>query len=530
MFQDRLKARTGLLRFLAAGTVHSSIGNNFLYLVNPYDITLSSSPTATSYDSNSKLDANFNLNDLSSYSQIDLQSLDNIELSSSWTLTDPGVAAALNLTAGNKLTLDDETAIVGGNNWSVNLTAGTQLPSGSLPASGKYGIYLNGSSYIQTQNGSISLYAANEVIVNSGAVRTIGGGGINVTTLYGDVNSGTSTSGFNYISKAPYFSPFSVTGFGNFASLAPVQALEASAPLAGGNVTINAGGNVISYLPFGTGAAGSPATSDAGTGAFGSQPGNVTMNAGGSVYGHYVAVNGTGTINASQNIGSSSQNVALSLVTGGWNLDAQNGNIYLQEVRNPNGDFNITGSAGSGGNHFFDYDPSASVSLTAGIGVYLTGQNLPRASVNGSVDNIQIIMPPSLDISAGSGGVTLENDFTLFPSSDGNGDLQITTTDGGNFNGEDASGNLTEHQLLMSDSSQTHWLNSPSGIQPFSALDYGNTPSELNNYDPALINIAGSMNNIVLQTTKETQITVGGDMTGCSFYGQNLHDRRHHLN
>ena len=62
-------------------------------------------------------------------------------------------------------------------------------------------------------------------------------------------------------------------------------------------MTINAGGDVISF-PTTTVAAGDP-----GTGAFGSAPGNVTITAGGSVYGHFVEVNGTGTINAGQNIG-----------------------------------------------------------------------------------------------------------------------------------------------------------------------------------------------------------------------------------
>ena len=96
-------------------------------------------------------------------------------------------------------------------------------------------------------------------------------------------------------------------------------------------------------------------------------------------------VNGTGTINAGQNIGMAhpqqsniTENVALSLVKGGWNLNAGwdpiaqtvqsgNGNIYLQEVRNPNGVFSTATTqitvnrrpttVASAGNHLFDYDP-----------------------------------------------------------------------------------------------------------------------------------------------------------------------------
>lgn len=481
--------------------------------IDPYDLTLDSDYVSSL---NSQISGGL--------SQISLQADDNIELNTPWTLADSGTAAALTLTAGNNVILDDGTSIVGGKNWSVNLTSGAQLPAGSLPTTGNDGIYLNGSSYIQTQNGGVSLFAPNEVIINSGAIRTIGGGSINVTTLYGDVNTGTSTSGFNYISKAPYFSPFTVTGFGNSASFSKNSNLGGISTAAGGNVTINAGGNVISYLPFGT------EKDDAGTGAFGSQAGDVTINAGGSVYGHYVVVNGTGTINAGQDIGNSDNNVALSLVAGSWNLNAGwnpstqsvqagTGNIYLQEVRNPNGVFNVAGAGSSPGYHFFDYDALAAVDLTAGNGVYLTGLNFPRASANGSVDNIPIIMPPTLDISAGSGGIILEDNITLFPSS--SGDLAINTTDGGDFSGKNPDGSSNE--LLMSDSSQTQWYSSTSGTQPFSSADHSGTPAELNNNDPVLINISGSMKNIILQTDKATQIKVAGDMIGCSFYGQNLH-------
>ena len=159
--------------------------------------------------------------------------------------------------------------------------------------------------------------AANEVIVNSGAIRTVGGGNIDVTAQYGNVNTGTGANGFNYLTSAPYYTPASSLG--------------GISTAAGGNVTINAGNNVISF-PTTTVAAGDP-----GTGAFGPEAGNVTINAGGSVYGCYVVMNGTGTINAGQNIGMGpspsnpnaiNQNVALSLAKGSWNLDAQ-GNIFL---------------------------------------------------------------------------------------------------------------------------------------------------------------------------------------------------------
>ena len=464
--------------------------------IDPYDLTLDAAYVSSL---NNQISGGL--------SQISLQADHNIELSTAWNLADLTAAGTLSLTAGNSIILDDLSAIIAGNSWNVALTAGAALPVGTLPAAGMDGIYLNGSAYVQTKDGGVNLQAANEVILNSGAVRTIGGGNINVATLYGDVNTGTSVSGFNYIKNAPYFTPFTVSQF--LGTVGTSSTLGGISTAKGGDVIISAGGNVVSYLPTGSGAA---ATGDAGSGAFGSQPGNVTITAGGSVTGHYVVVNGTGVINAGQDVGNASQNVALSLVNGSWNLNAPNGNIYLQEVRNPNGVFNTQGTI-STAQHLFNYDPLAAVNLTAGDGVYLTGLSLPRS------DAVPIILPPSLNISAGAGGVTLENNFTLFPSSYGN--LQITTTHGGNFSSGGESG-LT-YELLMSDSAQTHWSISDSGIEPFSSTDHGGAPAELNNSSPVAINIDGSMNNLILQTTKATQITVGGDMTGCGFYGQNLH-------
>ena len=492
--------------------------------VNPNDIAFSSSASVASSE------ANINVADLSGYTRIDLHALNNIVLSTLWALTDLSVPATLNLTAGNDVNLNN--SIVAGNNWSMNLTAGagfTPSTAQPKPKPGNDGIYLNGSSFIQARNGGIDLYAPNEVIVNSGAIRTIGIGGINggnidVTAEYGNVNTGTSTSGFNFLPAAPFYTPFSLSGFGTTKTINYNNSnLGGISTAGGGDVTVNAGGDVISHLPIGSDSS-TVNNYDAGAGAFGSQPGNVTITAGGSVYGHYVVVNGTGTITAGQNIGNASQNVALSLVTGSWSLDAPNGNIYLQEVRNPNGVFNSLSATGS---HLFDYDLQASVDLTAGNGVYLTGQNLPRP--NGTVP---LLMPPTLDITAGSGGValqtptpvdssgknialTVEYPITLFPSA--YGDLQIITTDGGGFSA--APGTV----LLMSDSAQKQWFVANSGTQPFSEIDHGNAPVEMNNYNPVIINIAGSVNNVILWTDKATQITVGGDMSGCSFYGQNLH-------
>jgi filamentous hemagglutinin family protein len=492
-------------------------------LVNPYDITISASPTSTLSSPPTatapSVPANLSISDLNNYSQVDIHSLDNLELQTEWTLTDPGSPTTLNLSAGNNIILDNNTAINAGNNWRVNLTAGTGFtPNSTLPtpASGGDGIYLNGDAYVATENGDINLWAANEIQIATGSaapvgnngIRTLDGGNIDVTAAYGDVNTGANPQGYNYKKTAPYATASTVLG--------------GISTVAGGNVTINAGGDVLSFLP-----SGSTSDGDAGTGAFGPEPGNVTINAGGNVYGHYVLANGLGTITAGDNVGISSGSsvgteFALSLIDGTWNVNAPNGNIYLQEVRNPNGIFNTSGNDNSAASHLFNYDPQAAVDLNAGIGVYLTGTvaALPRPSVGGTPDEVQVIYPPILNIFAGAGGVNLLGPVTLFPSAYQG--LTITTTGGGDLTG--VQGQSTPTELLMSDSSQTRWIGGPNiAIPTFSDLDHSaGVPVQADDPNPVFLNISGDMENLNLVTSKAAQINVTGNMINCGFSGQNL--------
>lgn len=455
-------------------------------------------------------------------SQVNLQADHDIILSTTWTLADQLSSSALTMSAGNNITLNNGSAIRAGKNWDVNLFAGTALAQGTTPVLGSDGIYLWGNALIQSVNGNINLNSANEVqvgwsgqssgqgVANSGIGRitTIGGGSINVTALNGDVNTGGNTSGFNFIKNAPFYTPFTVNPFTG--AIGTTTTLGGISTAAGGNVTINAAGDVTSFYP--TGSSGkSVQTADPGTGAFGSQAGNVNITAGGSVFGHYVMMNGSGSITAGMDAGNANQNISLSGAKGSWNVNAAR-DIYLQEVRNPNGIFNVQGGTTSAAYHFFDYDPLASLGLIAGDGVYLTGQNIPRPN-----DSVPILLPPSLNVSAGSGGITLENNMTMFPSVSGELNLVTRAGTGGDFLAENSS------SLVMSDSAQTHWFISNTGTQPFSANDHGSTPTEINNPNPVIVSIDGDMENVILQTSKATHISVGGDMVNSSFSGQNLH-------
>jgi hypothetical protein len=133
-----------------------------------------------------------------------------------------------------------------------------------------------------------------------------------------------------------------------------------------------------------------------------------------------------------------------------------------------------------------------------------------------------MIFPPSLYITAGLGGVNLENTLVLYPSP--YGDLHINS--GGDFTvATDVNGN--GFPLIMSESTANQWGVVDSGEFGGNFGYSGNQPLnsmlQLNNPDPITINVAGSIDNMTLYTPKQTQITAGGDMINSAFSGQNLH-------
>lgn len=535
-----------------ANSIQSTFGTApFAFLVNPYDLTLGYSTADTSSS-----DPTLGVYDLAAYSQIDLHALDDITLTTPWTLNDSTRPAALSLQAGNSIILTAGTSITAGENWSVNLVAGTAfVPTLAQPAPApaggdgayNYGVYLDDGAYVQTQNGDVNVSAVNEVVIHnvdlssaavSGAIRTMAGGNITVTTEYNDVDTGNNVFGYDFNpDSTPYYTVD--PGLGGISTFA------------GGNVTINAGGNVNSYLPtqsdynnyygnyfqLGTGGG-------AGTGAFGTEPGNVTISAGGSVLGNYMVANGVGIINAGGNaglatsLGSENAGFALSLIKGSWSVNAQN--IYLDDVLNPNGVFNdnAQSTVPPPGAHNFDYDPDASVSLDAANAVEITGAEVPlKPASDLSIYSIPVLLPPSVSIVTGAEGLTLDTDVILFPSQTGNGNVNITTLDGGNFASRENPNDPTDFNIYtfeMSDSAQTQW-SGPASLQneTFGTSDHGPTPLELNNPNPVDITINGNIDDVSIYTTKATDITVnsvtvggqtvGGNMFNSSLVGENLH-------
>ncbi|MGC3960030.1 MAG: filamentous hemagglutinin N-terminal domain-containing protein [Verrucomicrobiota bacterium] len=432
------------------------------------------------------------------FSQITLQALNNITISSGtlWDLaastgiSSPG--SLLKLEAGNNITVGSGASIVGGDGWSVTLQAGRNFSLAGTVVSGVGTISFSGTASLQTTDGNISLLAGNNITVASGHVRTIGGGSINAHAVGGSINTGTKANGYQFLP----------TGYQVSADLGGISTAN------GGDVTLTAGLDVTSYLPIAGGG-----QTDAGSGAFGAAPGNVTVTAGRDVSGHYVVRNGTGSITAGRNAGTTTRLLALSLVTGGWNVSAAQ-DILLQEVRNPNGVFNNLGSSSSPYRYLFDYAPDAYTVLNAGNSVQLLGTALPRYT-DAFSRNMPAIYPGTLEITAGAGGVILGNDVILFPSPLGN--LEITTTDSGSLVGTKVGGLA---QLILSDSGKTQYK----VAGDFGIADHASVPIHLNDSEPLKLDISGDLESVLIGSAKAAEINVGGDLINSRFDGQNLHD------
>ena len=455
------------------------------------------------------------------FSTIDLQASGNITInqSTTWNLSSStGVSSGqLILQAGGNITFGNNSKITDANGWSVTLEAGYNFNNNTIN-SGVGNIYLNGGSgksqngTIQLGSGDVTLEAGQSILVGSGSVFTTGGGSIYADALTGDINCGTANGGYQ----------FGIFGYSPAATLGGISTAR------GGDVTLIAGNNVISQPTV-------PANTPPGaSGCYGA--GDVTIIAGNQVLGNYTLANGTGTIlagatvaggtvnivNSGASIGTSQRPVNLSLISGSWNVYS-GGDIYIGEVRNPNGTFNpnrlpvpagvFTGNTDgstvpTSSSFLFDYAPDAAVNLWAGNGITLVGSNLPR--INGQNNSMPPIYAPVLSLNAGAGGVTLDNSIILAPSSEGS--LTIITRDGGNLTGAVSGSTLTG--ITMSDSGLPGWSTFGQG--------HASTPLHLNDPNPVTLDISGSIESFGLTVPTFANITVGGNTYNFGFLGQNL--------
>ena len=506
--------------------------------------TIPGSGTVTAGSSTGTLNLNVN-SSFQGFSQITLEASDNITFANntSWNLSgSTGVnTGQLVLEAGNNIIFGNNTSVTtptiyDTGTWSVNLEAGVNFATGMVQA-GTGSIFLNGGTglnqngAIRTAAGSISLTAGQDILVGSGFVNTTQGGGILADALSGNVNAGTVKGGYT-LSASGYTVP-NGTAVGGFATLN------------GGDVTLEAGNSVISTPAVPT----APVNQTPGaSGAYGSQPGDVTVIAGDQILGSFLVRNGTGTLeagvsvqngsvtqilNSAANIGSLTAPVTLSLISGNWDAWAGN-DVFVAEVLNPNGIFNSNpvkvpagiypGNIDSLGNvtlptatqaFLYDYAQNSGASFWAGNAITLGSPNLVR--ISGGLPVSQAIYPPQLSLTAGAGGVTIQNNnIVLFPSSEGS--LNITTSDGGDLSGVFAGGTLGLPGIIMSDSGLPNFRTF--GGFP-SSIGHAVTPLHLNDPNLVMLDIKGAIETLNLSVPTAATIKAGS-IYNFNFTGQNL--------
>ncbi|MFO1476780.1 MAG: filamentous hemagglutinin N-terminal domain-containing protein, partial [Verrucomicrobiota bacterium] len=458
-------------------------------------------------DSPSTLQINVK-NSFKNFSDITLQARYDITFLSgtTWDLaaytgvTAPG--SELTLEAGGNILFQNNSGILAGSGWSVNLSAGVDFNSPTLaPVAGTGGIYLNGGApnaqgaapnlngFIQALDGNIHLTAGREVLVGSGYVRTTGGGSIDVATVNGNISAGSDAATYSYTRSGYAVSSLGLGGIGT---------------ANGGSVTVSAGGN------------GNVSSIAAGIGAYGVNPGDVTVTAGGSVLGNFMIRNGAGVIQAGQtlaggDVGASGLGVNLGIAGGGsgtpgWNVSAAR-DIYVNEVYNPNGSLNQL----SNPKFPFDYAAASYAILNAGHSVQLLGNNIARTTGN---PNRLPIYAPILDITAGSGGIVLGKTIVLYPSALGS--LSLATTDGGSLVSSPlASGLPGFNSVIVSDSDSADY-------RTFDSL-HAAVPIHSSNTGAGVhLNISGDVNNVLLNSPEAATVEIGGNANNFVYQGQNL--------
>jgi hypothetical protein len=487
-------------------------------------------------------------------SQIILQATADITLTGStvWNLSGTigknfgGVTSGqLTLEAGGSIIFGNKSQIVDANNWSVNLEAGVDFSSGKVQPG--LGSILINSGDIDIAKGSINLAAGQDILVTSGYVNTYGGGNIVADALSGNVNAGVNSAGYTYGNSSTTIPTIGIenSGYGYYIpTVNGINQVGGISTVAGGNVTLEAGQNVIS-VPTSAAACGS--------GAYGQEPGNVTIVAGNQIQGNYLVRNGQGLLEAGVTVqngqitisnpagdigvlpanGLPAQPVDLSLISGSWTVYAAQ-DVDIGEVRNPNGVFNAnkilvppgtsfpgnidgsgdTTAAPTKQSFLFDYSSDAAASIWAGNSITLGNISLPRSP--GALKSDTSIYPPDLSLTAGAGGVNIDNNIILYPSSQGA--LVITTLAGGNLNGvfQLTGGGTggTETFINMSDSGLPDWSTFATGQAA--------TPLHLNDPNPIMLNISGSIENLTVNVPTFADITVGGNTYNFNFTGQNL--------
>jgi filamentous hemagglutinin family protein len=315
--------------------------------------------------------------------------------------------------------------------------------------------------------------------------------------------------------------------------------------LGGGNITLNAGASVVdvsAVIPTTARLLGAPGTSptlsnllvygggylhvraggDVASGVFQDDWGNASIQAGGALT--------SGTTLADVLPGATPTPIYPVLLTGSGVFDVSaRSDVTINYIGNstalPESAANIAAAVRSAA-YFYTYAPDDTVNISSeGGSVVLQNQsdNLPLFALNTNGGGFPIILPPTLNVAALSGNISVLSDLDLFPSAKGN--LTLLAHD--SITG-DTTSDLTSHfALTLLETDPTLW---PSLLTPQPSLGGISTISglpgvPLHQTDSQPIYIVaqtGSISGSNMTFPKAADVVAGQDIVDLNYLGKNL--------
>lgn len=462
---------------------------------------------------------------------------------------------------GNEITAEvpavQPTGVQGRESWSYHIVAGADFSAANVLATSSPGnINVAANKGIRTGAGSINVAAGGDLKMGnaSSVIYTVGrnavtlagfdlpgsnlaplyltdGGDINIT-VQGNVIGAESSSGGRQLINQWLFRQ---GGSGKDTSwwVRPDLFQQSTATLGGGDVVINAGGNISNFSAsaattarFHTNGNNGNQSIDGG--------GDLKVKAGGDIAnGVYFVANGDGDINAAGSIQKqgSTFGTLLALQDGSLNVTAGK-NAYIETVINPTLIASSKDDTEGKKAYFDSYSTKSKVNVSSLIGnaEFGTGNTADITSKIAGLDTTAATKsfkynPGSLNVLSYNGDVTIggSSGITLLPSE--TGDFKVL-----------AAKNVNLGNVLMSDADPAVL---PSIAAPISAVDFKkfteNSPKPLeghalqllhrNDSEPVIIvaqnGSISPMDNVTINVPKAAKLYAGKDIDGINLIAQN---------
>ncbi len=500
------------------------------------------------------------------------------------------------------------------NGWNYRWVAGADLSSANMLATGSAGqMTIADDVLLRTSTGNIELSSTNNLLMGSNSGLYTAGRATNKGVYDDFINEGFDQFDFSILANATYATDGGdieinvgknieaggtqqfVTDWlqraggqlkGSLASAFPnggnlpttwtvvyEDFKQGIATLGGGNIHIDAGGNVSNLsvsLPT-TGKNISAYSVETNTVAITTKEsvviqggGDLRMNAGGDILsGQFYVARGKADINAGGDIGAGKlgNSTLLELADGQMNISAA-GSVSIASILNPTVARLSTSQTGSsiyqGGaaavdineynTTFFTYSMDSGVTLSALSGdinfvnqVTLNANNATFVAGGGGITANTDIYPAQLQARALQGDIVVENKgITLFPSPEGKLLLlaanNVKTASGSVINMVDSDPGLLPGIANPEDVVSTDFFElvnlayivNPALVKdkndPFTLM-HASTPLYTNNIDPVrVIAQNGDISNIRLVTPTHAWISAGRDINNVTFEFQNVHE------